>query len=336
MNWLEQRWYQDKPPPLALRPLASLFEALARRRRSDYLAKRESGSLWRPSIPVIVVGNITVGGTGKTPMVIALVEHLRAQGWRPGIVSRGYGGNPPELPLRVNEDTPVEACGDEPFMIYRRLKLPLYIDPDRRRAAEQLVQDGECDIILSDDGMQHYGLHRDMELLVLDGERGLGNRSCLPAGPLREPAGRIEEVDAVLVNGKLNRPLAVSAPMFELTLAPGALHNMVTGDCLELEAIPAEVHAVAGIGNPQRFFNTLVQMGSKVEGHVFPDHFSYSRQDIEFKDNKPVIMTEKDAVKCLGFASEQHWYLSVAFELPKTFIQWLDDQLQRLKGEIAN
>ncbi len=333
MAAIERIWYSDNLFSRALQPLASLVGALARRRRAHYLAAVAEGRLWRPPVPVIVVGNINVGGTGKTPVVIALVEYLGALGYRPGVVARGYGGRPDHLPLEVNGETPAQRCGDEPLLIHLRTACPVVIDPDRPRAVKHLLDHSDCDVIISDDGLQHYPLYRDIELVVVDGERGLGNGLCLPAGPLRESPSRLAEVDAVLVNGAgQSLPGAASHDFY---LKPRAFVQLRSGERCGLEAFPGvgPVHALAGIGNPARFFGSLRDMGFELLTHEFTDHFSYTKQDIEFNDNKYIIMTEKDAVKCRDFATEKHWYLAVDAELPEAFLLWLEQKLRSLNKE---
>jgi tetraacyldisaccharide 4'-kinase len=328
MAAIERIWYSNGPWSGLLQPIASLFGYLAHRRHKRYLAAVAAGSLWRPPVPVIVVGNISVGGTGKTPVVIALVEHLSALGFRPGVVSRGYGGKADTLPLMVNAQTSPRQCGDEPLLVHLRTGRPVVIDPDRPAAVRHLLARSDCNIVISDDGLQHYALYRDIELAVVDGQRGLGNGLCLPAGPLRERASRLAQVDAVLING--GGELAAAPQGYGFYLQPRRFVALGGGASVALEDFARQppVHAVAGIGNPDRFFRSLREMGFEVIAHEFEDHFSYSAQDIEFKDNYRVIMTEKDAVKCRAFSTRRHWYLAVDAVLPDQFLQWLESRLQ--------
>jgi tetraacyldisaccharide 4'-kinase len=328
MAAIERIWYSPNVVSRLLQPVAALFGWLARRRRQNYLAAAAAGDLWRPPVPVIVVGNISVGGTGKTPVVIALVEYLHGLGYHPGVVSRGYGGKPDSLPLAVSAHTPAQQCGDEPLLIHLRTGCPVVIDPDRPRAVRHLLARADCDVIISDDGLQHYALYRDIELAVVDGERGLGNGLCLPAGPLRERPSRLAEVDAVLING--GGKVAAAKDGFEFYLQPSSFVQLCSGERTALDEFDRQpaIHAVAGIGNPPRFFAGLRVMGFDLCAHEFGDHFIYTAQHIDFGDNNRVVMTEKDAVKCMAFADERHWYLAVDAELPEQFMQWLAQRLQ--------
>ncbi|SDS47519.1 tetraacyldisaccharide 4'-kinase [Pseudomonas oryzae] len=323
---LATAWYQGHPALALLRPLEILYRRIAGRRRAAYLSG--STPAWRAPLPVIVVGNITVGGTGKTPMILWLIEHCRRRGLRVGVVSRGYGAAPPSLPWRVRPGQSPGEAGDEPLMIVERSGVPLMIDPDRARAVRALLAEETLDLILSDDGLQHYRLARDLELVLIDGARGLGNRRCLPAGPLREPLERLAAVDACLVNGAS----ADGAQGYAFNLRPAALVNLVSGERLPLDAFPPgqAVHAVAGIGNPQRFFATLEALHWRPVPHAFADHAAYSPDDLRFTPALPLLMTEKDAVKCRAFAADDWWYLAVDGVPSPAFVAWFDAQLERL------
>ena len=305
--WLTRRWYGAARAPWFLRPLAALFGLVARlRRRRQQAQAREQ----RLPVPVVVVGNIAVGGTGKTPFVIWLVERLREWGWKPGVVSRGYGGNAPRWPQQVKPDSDPALVGDEPVLIARHAGCPVFVGPDRVLAAQRLLAAGGVDIVVSDDGLQHYRLWRDLEIVVVDATRGLGNGKLLPAGPLREPAARLDEVGLVVVNGSgwtapAGRPVAMRLVAQEARKLDGS-------GARPLGAFAGQtVHAVAGIGNPARFFAMLSQQNIGLVMHPFPDHHAFARADLEFGDELPVFMTEKDAVKCGAFAAPGHWVVPV-------------------------
>ncbi|WP_323613858.1 tetraacyldisaccharide 4'-kinase [Pseudomonas putida] len=319
-------WYAGHPALALLRPLEALYRRVVTRKRARFLSG-ESAS-YRAPVPVIVVGNITIGGTGKTPMILWLIEHCRRQGLKVGVVSRGYGAEPPRLPWRVEASQSAEKAGDEPLLIVQRTGVPLMIDPDRSRAVQALLASEPLDLILCDDGMQHYRLARDLELVLIDAARGLGNGRCLPAGPLREPAERLQEADAVLFNGaSADRPEG-----FAFRLQPSALVNLRSGERRALDFFPAgqRLHAVAGIGNPQRFFNTLLGLNWQPVPHPFTDHAQFSAQSLAFSPPLPLVMTEKDAVKCRAFAADDWWYLAVEALPTSAFCDWFDSQLQRL------
>lgn len=319
-------WYQGHPALGLLRPLEALYRRVVTRKRARFLSG-ESAS-YRAPVPVIVVGNITVGGTGKTPMILWLIEHCRSLGLKVGVVSRGYGAKPPHFPWRVRASQSAAQAGDEPLLIVQRTDVPLMIDPDRSRAVQALLTSEPLDLILCDDGMQHYRLARDLELVLIDVARGLGNGRCLPAGPLREPVERLDDVGAVLHNGA-----TVDPPRgFAFGLRPSALVNLRTGERRPLEHFPAgqALHAVAGIGNPQRFFNTLQGLNWQPVPHPFADHAQFDAQSLAFEPPLPLVMTEKDAVKCRDFAGDDWWYLAVDAEPSPSFVAWFDAQLARL------
>ncbi|MFP6849362.1 MAG: tetraacyldisaccharide 4'-kinase [Pseudomonas sp.] len=319
-------WYAGHPALGLLRPLEWLYRAVVQRKRARFLAGE--GAIYRAPVPVVVVGNITVGGTGKTPMILWLIEHCRRQGLRVGVVSRGYGAQPPQLPWRVQADQAASVAGDEPLLIVQRSGVPLMIDPDRSRAVAALLAAESLDLILSDDGLQHYRLARDLELVLIDAARGLGNRHCLPAGPLREPVERLQSVDALLYNGASSDPQGG----YGFTLKPSALVNLRSAERCAVSHFPAgqALHAVAGIGNPQRFFNTLEELHWRPVTHAFADHAPYSAELLNFSPALPVLMTEKDAVKCRAFAADDWWYLAVDAQPSAAFVAWFDQQLQRL------
>jgi tetraacyldisaccharide 4'-kinase len=280
----------------------------------------------RVGIPVIVVGNITVGGSGKTPLVLALCELLKARGWKPAIVSRGYGARI-ETPRAATLADEAEAVGDEPIVLARRSGCPVWVGADRVAVIQALrAVHPEVDVVVLDDGLQHYRLRRDLEIAVLDA-RGLGNGFLLPAGPLREPARRLRSVHAVVSHG---------APLegFAMSLEGAELHRMTDArDRRPASAFAGQkVHAVAGIGDPNRFFLHLGRLGLKVLPHPFPDHHAFSPRELDFGDDAPVLMTEKDAVKLRRAARPNWWVLPVSAKLDKAFAAWLSERLDELRG----
>lgn len=311
-QWLLRRWYGPRPIAFLV-PLAWLFMLLSAVRRLSY-RWRILRTVHLP-VPVIVVGNITVGGTGKTPLVIWLSRVLRDQGWRPGIVTHGYGGRSLQWPLLVTPTTKVEAAGDEALLLARATGLPVMAAPDRVAAAHKLLGERAVDVIVSDDGLQHYRLGRDLQMVTLDGERGLGNGWRLPAGPLRESAQRLQQADVVVCKGR--RPvgveLPVDTPIMRMTLVEAVSLRDGTRQALA-NFRGRSVHAVAGIGNPEQFFAALTAAGIQVEPHALPDHVKLSERDVSFDDHQPVLMTEKDAVKCERLHLPDHWYVPALAE----------------------
>lgn len=308
-SWLESRWYSDAPPPWLLRPLGALYQVVAAQRRRSL-----TGTSNRLPLPVIVVGNVSIGGTGKTPFVIWLVERLSEWGLRPGIISRGYGGRPPTFPFEVRPDSVPAHAGDEPLLIARRTGAPVIVDPDRVAAARRLMASADVNIIVADDGLQHYRLARDLEICVVDGARGLGNGAVLPAGPLREPPSRLREVDLVVVNGPGWQDASLNPLRMELEFG-NARSLKGAGQRPLAEFASCRVHAVAGIGNPLRFFAALRQQGLEPVAHAFADHHRYVPAELDFGDGLPVLMTEKDAVKCEAFAAPHWWAVPVQARL---------------------
>ncbi|MGY0220071.1 tetraacyldisaccharide 4'-kinase [Endozoicomonadaceae bacterium StTr2] len=326
-------WYQGAWWIILLAPLGWLTAFVARRRYHKYLAERDNQ--YRPPVPVVVVGNITVGGTGKTPFVAALVAQLKQQGLAPGIISRGYGSQTEQYPRLVTAADDASEAGDEPLMLARMTGVPVVIDPNRLQGLKYLLESQSCDVVISDDGLQHYGLPRDLEIVVLDGERQLGNGRCLPAGPLREPAEKLRQVDWCVTNGVA--PGWNGVPVQQMTLCAGELVSLQTGQNQSADQLQKQygtAHAVAGIGNPERFFRGLEQAGWTIIRHPFPDHHAYDPSDLAFGDELPVIMTEKDAVKCHHFAAskglENSWYLPVEARFEADFMQTLTGQIMNL------
>lgn len=327
--WLLRRWYSEAPPPAALRPLARGFASLAARRRRVQTLHAQRKPL---PLPVIVVGNIAVGGAGKTPMVIWLVEQLRAWGWKPGVISRGYGGRAPRYPFAVHAHTDPMLCGDEPLLIVRRTGVPMVVDPQRLRAAHSLIGSGLVDVIVADDGLQHYRLPRDLEICVVDGRRGLGNGWTLPAGPLREPPERLAETDLIVVNGgDWQAPAAV--PSVAMRLRLGDAWPLAGGVTMPLFRWRGQrVHAVAGIGHPQRYFDALAEEGIEVIPHAYPDHHPFRAADLVFGDDLPVLMTEKDAMKCLGFTPGACWAVPASAQFAPADVERVRESLKLIES----
>lgn len=303
---LERHWTRLSPLHLVLLPVSWLFGALVFLRQRLY----RTGLLpsHRLPVPVIIVGNISVGGSGKTPLALWLVQQLLDAGWHPGIISRGYGGSATGPQAVVPYNSSVEV-GDEPLLMAQRGLCPVWIGRDRVAAGQALLAaHPECDVILSDDGLQHYRLRRDFEIAVVDGARRFGNEQLLPAGPLREPVSRLRSVDAVVVNGGLH-----AVGEFAMQLHGAQLYNLLNPS---MQASVADfagqrLHAIAGIGNPERFFRHLESLGLEIIRHPYPDHHPYTAADLDFGGIDAVLMTEKDAVKCAAFASEHCWVLRV-------------------------
>jgi tetraacyldisaccharide 4'-kinase len=309
-SWLNKIWYEGAPPPWWLRPASAIYAGVSRLRRIAYARQ------WRTVVPlsrpVIVVGNLSVGGTGKTPLVCWLAIRLAELGFRPGVVTRGYGGSARGPQLVQASDDP-NTVGDEAIVLGRRTRAPVAIGRDRPAAAQLLINAG-CDIILSDDGLQHHALARDCEIIVVDGERLFGNGRMLPAGPLRELPARLKTADAVVVNGG---PAVIGghasvAGALRMRLAAISVVSLRYGTHRNLSELAGQsVHAIAAIGNPQRFFDMLRGFGINVIDHPLPDHARLLIGDISFADDLPVLMTEKDAVKCEAVAGPHHWYVPV-------------------------
>ena len=334
-GWLHRVWYEGGHAGWLLVPLSWIYALVLGLRRLLY----ERGLLrsHRAAVPVIVVGNITAGGTGKTPTVLWLVNELRNRGFRPGIVSRGYGGSHSGSSMRVEPASDAAVVGDEPVLLAQRSACPVVVDPDRVRAASMLVEDG-VDVIVADDGLQHYRLERDYEICVLDGSRGLGNGRLLPAGPLRENVNRLEGVEQILVNGVLGvgeRELTCAeqnAISFEL--AAHEVRRLNGSLTRPIERFAGNtVHGVAAIGNPQRFFDLLRSRGIQVIEHRFPDHASLDDRDLDFGDDFEVFMTEKDAVKLNRDMQDKFWCVPVELKMDPLDAAPLLEQIEsRIRG----
>lgn len=309
-QWIETAWYDDSAWLLPIVPLGWLTSGIARLRRKVLSGKTS------PPIPVIVVGNISAGGTGKTPLVAALCEAARARGLHAIVISRGYGARPAHFPWQVAPGQSATVAGDEPLMLATFHGISVIIDPVRPRALARALAEG-ADLVISDDGLQHFALPRSLNIAVLDGERLLGNGRCLPAGPLRESASVLQQMDSIVLTGS-EKGLMFWPHAVVQTLKPSPPVRIIDGKPLPL-TLGQKVHAVAGIGNPARFFSTLESLGYAVIPHAFPDHYRFCKQDICFDDEMPVIMTAKDAVKCLPFVTSYHGYLPVRAILPASF-----------------
>jgi len=311
---LVDAWYNGAWWLWLLRPLEWLFRAIAALRRAAY--RYGLIATYRPRVPVVVVGNITVGGTGKTPVVVALVESLQQQGIRAGVVSRGYGASQNTRPHVVGEQSEARDCGDEALLIYRRTACPCVVAASRSDAVRVLLEKYQIDLIISDDGLQHYALARDLEIVMYDADSAFGNGLCLPAGPLREPLARLTSVDFVLARGSDDPVSGVAYQQDMLVnLASEEERPVSTG------SIGSSVFAVAGLARPALFLEALDKLGFKLEARLYPDHHPYSAADFSGLQEKPIIMTEKDAVKCRGLVGGDAWYLQISAVLPTAVVQ---------------
>lgn len=320
-SFLEKLWYDRKFLPWLLLPLTLVYRVvtLIRRIYLQSFVQQE----W--PVPLIVVGNLSVGGVGKTPLVVALAKAFQQKGLRVGIVSRGYGGQGFSLPHEVTLESQAAIVGDEPLLIARKTGCPVVIAAKRVKAVRYLLDKFQSQVIISDDGLQHYAMGRAIEVVVIDGIRGFGNGWCLPSGPLREPPKRLKKADLWVVNG------GEWQGAHNMTLKPGLLTQLISGHTIDASQLPTPVAAVAGIGHPQRFFQTLSQMGLTCMPYSFSDHHLFQPKDLQLME-KSVVMTEKDAVKCESFASESWYFLPVEARLSESFWQalWSHEQLKRL------
>ncbi len=327
LDTLESAWYGNRRPPWWTWPLAALYGGVTRLRRTLYRAG------WlrsvRLPVPVIVIGNLSVGGTGKTPLTIAVAAALRARGLRPGVVSRGYGGSQREPLLLVAVPDPARV-GDEPCLIHAA-GVPVAVGRDRPAAA-QLLLDAGCNVLLADDGLQHYALARDIEICVIDGVRRFGNQRLLPRGPLREPMSRLQSTSLLVCNGGV-----AAAGEHAMQLQGGEVVALCDGQRQPLASFAGQpVHAVAAIGNPARFFDSLRAAGVEVIEHPFADHHVFGRDELDFGDQRALLMTDKDAVKCQPFAQPHWWRVPVQACLPAAFYEALDKRLAGLRRETGS
>jgi len=319
--WIQRFWYKQSVVHRLFYPFMWVFQAIVFCRK--WLLTRLKQRHF--STPILVVGNLTTGGVGKTPLVIALASHFKARGIRVGIVSRGYKANVSSFPHEVHVEDSAEQVGDEPLLIAQKTKAPVVIAPCRVDAVQYLLTHHACQVIISDDGLQHYAMGRAIEIVVIDGIRHLGNQLCLPAGPLREPLSRLRSVDFVVVNGG-DWPHA-----YRMNLIPSEPVSLLDGQPISVELLHEPIAAVAGIGNPQRFFNTLASLQLTHRPYVFPDHYRFTAEN--FKNfSEIIVMTEKDAVKCHAFATQRMYYLPVHAVLEHTFWDalWAHPSLQGL------
>ncbi len=301
-------------------PASGVFYALSKLRRAWY----RWGILQTHhfKIPVIVVGNITAGGSGKTPVVIKLAQYFKQQGRRVGVVSRGYGGTHTQGSLLVNAHTNATLSGDEPLLIAISADVPVMVNKNRSQAVKDLMSQHQVDLVISDDGLQHYAMGRTIEIAVIDGNRRFGNQFFLPAGPLRESQNRLKQVDFIINNGGAF-PGEISAQ-----LKPVKFVHMCSEEEFPLDFFKNQTcHGVAGIGHPDRFFKTLSQLDIDVQKQAFEDHYPYQLQDLIFEDNHPIIMTAKDWVKCREFANDKMYYLKVDLDIGKDFLNKLAEKL---------
>ena len=318
MNFLSKAWYRQSAWLWLLLPLSLVVRYVAVRRLRTLQKASKSGHIEALGCPVIVVGNLKVGGTGKTPLIIALSHHLKKEGFRPAIISRGYKSQSQRYPLLVDDSVSVSDSGDEPALIYRHTGCPVVIDPDRAAALRFVRQHTDANVVLSDDGLQHFGLPRSYEICVVDPVREFGNGLCLPAGPLREPVSRLQQVDAVVLNGDAQPYHPLLSRCFRIGIKAEALVNLSTAERRPFSAAPFKIgttiEAVAGLGNPERFFSLLEDLPYSIQTHSFPDHYQYRSEDFQgaaFSQGNPIVMTEKDGIKCGKFADSRFWCLDV-------------------------
>lgn len=340
-KWLPKQWEKRSFLHILLLPISFIFFLLSKIR---FLLYRHRFLVTSPlPVPVIVVGNISVGGTGKTPVVIALCEYLKNLGFRPGVISRGYGGTQKQPRLVTSKSDPRQV-GDEPVLIAQQTHCPVWVGRDRVRTAQTLLkQHLDCDILISDDGLQHYALQREIEIVLIDGDRLFGNSYLLPAGPLREPITRLETVNSIIINQFRETPhiqallASLRTPHFKMSLQFVKCYNLQNpSQVMRLEELASyTIRAIAGIGHPERFFNQLKNYGLQLETYAFPDHHSYTRSELDAicaaLPQHILLMTEKDAVKCQAFAQPHYWVIQVTPEIEESFYTHFDTQIEKLK-----
>ncbi len=326
---IDKLWYRDHPVRWLLLPFAMAYRFITMLRRI-YLQQFCQQVF---PVPIIVVGNLTVGGVGKTPLVIALAKAFQSRGLRVGIVSRGYGARVDHYPHEVTPDATAAVVGDEPLLLAKKTQCPVVIAPKRAEAVQYLLKKYQSQIIISDDGLQHYAMGRAIEIAVIDGLRGVGNGQCIPAGPLREGVYRLKQVDFVVVNGILSSTSTVMKQSlktgYQMDLMPGDITRLVSGKAINVSELSGPVAAVAAIGNPMRFFATLKGMGVVFKEYPFSDHHKFKPAELSFTE-KTIVMTEKDAVKCSVFATESMYFLPVEAKMDDKFWEalWSHKQLQ--------
>ena len=323
-SFVVDSWYKKSLWLYLLYPFSLIFSYLTSRRRRKYVKNTIESYL--PDIPVIIVGNLTIGGTGKTPLVKHIATELLNKGYKPGIVSRGYGGKFKET-LQVNSNTSVKETGDE-AQILAKLDLPFYIDKNRVRAVKKIIKNHDCDVIISDDGLQHYNMGRHVEIAVIDGKRRFGNNLTFPAGPLRESKKRLESVDFIVNNSG-----PTEEGEFLMNISPSKFVHLKSGKSYSIDNWPMhkQIHAVAGLGNPGRFFDLLNKLGFEIIRHPYPDHHNFTSSDLFYLDHLPIMMTEKDASKCKDFDNNKIWYLTIDADVNNRFIDKLDAKLKSIK-----
>ena len=323
-SFVVDSWYKKSLWLYLLYPFSFIFSYLTSRRRRKYIKNKKIS--YKADIPIVVVGNLTIGGTGKTPLVKYIANELADRGYKPGIVSRGYGGKFKET-LQVTNETSVNETGDE-AQILSKLNFPFYIDKNRVRAVKKLIKDHDCDVVISDDGLQHYKMGRHIEIAVIDGKRRFGNNLTFPAGPLRESKNRLNSVDFIVNNSG-----PTEEGEFLMNISPTKFVHLKSGKSYSVDKWPMhkQIHAVAGLGNPGRFFDLLDKLGFDSIRHPFPDHHNFSSSDIFYLDHLPIVMTEKDASKCKDFDNNKIWYLTIDADVTNKFIDKLDKKIKSIQ-----
>ena len=342
MRFIINSWRKRSSWLILLLPLAYFFRVIV------FIRKRLFHKTERPenfTVPIVVVGNITVGGSGKTPLTITIANKLVGLGYKPGIVSRGYQAHAPYYPFSVKSNGDAAVTGDEPLLIAKNTQCPVVIDTNRSRAVGFILNEFDVDVILSDDGLQHYKMYRDVEICVVDENGVLINKNCLPAGPMREPLSRLEEVDLIVLNGinqkDISRNLLVKT--HEMKMIPRSFVNLATNEIKPFGGAPFNIgnriQAITAIGNPNRFFDILENLPYPIEKIYYPDHYEFSSDDFiseKIDEHQPVVMTEKDAVKCGAFANNNFWMLTTNTKLEDSFFDALISKIDWFKKDIAD